>query len=77
MQNKSEELADRYASDILIPSDVYRRFVLSHDCTSWSRIKMFAETVGVEPFIVMGRLQNDGYLEWTDYPEKVVRYRWA
>jgi len=77
VQGKIEKLADQYASDILISPDQYRKFILSRDCTSWDRIKAFAEAVGVEPFIVLGRLQNDEYLDWSDYPEKVVRYEWA
>ena len=74
---KTEQLANQYASDILIAPDEYRKFVLSRDCTSWNRITAFAEAVDVEPFIILGRLQNDEYLDWSDYPDKVVRYEWA
>jgi HTH-type transcriptional regulator / antitoxin HigA len=77
VQGKAEQLADQYARDILIPPEEYRKFIMSKDCTSWDRITAFAKTIGVEPFIVLGRLQNDEYLDWSDYPEKVVRYEWA
>lgn len=77
VQSKIEQAADQYASDMLIPPQEYREFILSSDCTSWKRITAFAETVGVQPFVVLGRLQNDGYLDWSDYPDKVVRYEWA
>jgi HTH-type transcriptional regulator/antitoxin HigA len=77
VQGKAEQLADQYAGDILIPPEKYRAFILSKDCTSWNNIKAFAEAVGVQPFVVLGRLQNDGYLDWSDYPEEVVRYEWA
>lgn len=77
VQGKAEQLADQYASDILIPPEMYHQFILSRDCTSWNRITAFAEAVEVKPFIVLGRLQNDGYLDWSDYPDKVVRYEWA
>ncbi len=77
VQGKAEQLADQYASDTLIAPEKYREFVLSRDCTSWDRITSFAEDVDVKPFIVLGRLQNDGYLDWSDYPDKVVRYEWA
>lgn len=77
VQGKMEELADRYARDTLIPPLKYQEFILSQDCTSWESIAAFAEAVGVAPFIVLGRLQNDGYLDWTDYSDKVIRYRWA
>ena len=77
VQGKAEELADRFASDTLIAPDMYRQFIMSGDCTSWRSIKTFAEAVDVEPFIVLGRLQNDEYLDWSEYPDKVVRYEWA
>ena len=77
VQGKAEQLADQFASDILIAPEKYREFILSRDCTSWDRIVAFAEAVGVKPFIVLGRLQNDEMLDWSDYPEKVVRYDWA
>lgn len=77
VQGKAEQLADQYASDILIAPEKYRQFILSRDCTSWERITAFAEAVGVKPFIVLGRLQNDEYLDWSEYSDKVVRYEWA
>lgn len=77
VSGKAEQLADQYASDALISPELYRKFILSRDCTSWERIRAFAAVNEVQPFIVLGRLQNDGYLEWTDYPDEVVRYDWA
>lgn len=77
VQGKAEQIADQYAGDTLISPELYRKFILSRDCTSWDRIVAFAETADVKPFIVLGRLQNDGYLDWSDYPDKVVRYEWA
>lgn len=77
ISGKAEELADQYARDTLIAPEKYRKFIMSRDCTSWSSIVAFAEAIGVEPFIVLGRLQNDEYLDWSDYPDKVVRYSWA
>ena len=77
VQSKAEQIADQYACDTLINPESYRKFILSKDCTSWDSIEAFAEAVGVQPFIVLGRLQNDGYLDWADYPEKVAKYKWA
>lgn len=77
ISGKSEELADQYARDTLIAPEKYHEFIMSKDCTSWSSITAFAEAVGVETFIVLGRLQNDEYLDWSDYSDKVVRYSWA
>lgn len=77
VQSKAEELADSYARDVLIPPEQYRKFVLSEDCVSWDSIENFAKSIGVMPFIVLGRLQNDQYIDWSEYTDKVVRYAWA
>ena len=77
VQGKAEHIANQFASNVLIPPEQYREFILSSDCTSWKNIEAFAEAVGVKPFIVLGRLQNDGYIDWSDYPDKVARYKWA
>ena len=59
---KVEEEASRFAADTLIPpvelSKFLQRKTLSNDA-----IHEFAETVGVGPGIVVGRLQHDGVLE--------------
>lgn len=77
VQSKNEEIADIYARDILIPPNKYKEFISSKNCTMWEHIESFAKEVGVMPFIVLGRLQSDQYLDWTDYQTKVVRYEWA
>ena len=77
VHGKMEQLADQFAGETLIPSEQYRNFILSGDCTAWKNIKAFAEAIDVQPYIVLGRLQNDGILDWTDYPDRIVRYEWA
>lgn len=77
VSNAVEERANCFARDTLIPPDEYRKFIRSRDCTSWESIETFAKAVNVKPFIVLGRLQNDGYVDWSEYTNKVVRYAWA
>lgn len=77
VQNSTEVKADAFARDILIDPKQYRAFLQSDDCTSWSAIQSFAETTGVQPYIVLGRLQNDGILDWSEYSDQVVRYAWV
>lgn len=77
ISGEAEEAADQFARDMLIAPEKYRDFIMSRDCISWESIVDFAESVGVEPFIVLGRLQNDEYLDWSEYTDKVVRYSWA
>ena len=72
-----EARADDFARDILISPDQYYQFIRTNDCTSWPSIEQFAKKIGVQPFIVLGRLQNDGILDWSDYSNKVAKYVWA
>ena len=77
VQNSAESKADRFASDKLIDPVLYRGFVRTRDCLSWTGIESFAKKANVQPYIVLGRLQNDGILDWSDYADKIVKYTWA
>ena len=77
VQNTTESKADRFASDKLIDPSLYRGFVRTRDCLSWDEIESFAKKANVQPYIVLGRLQNDGILDWSDYADKIVKYAWA
>lgn len=69
--------ADRWARDFLIPPEKYRAFIGLRRKPTWQEIELFAHEVGVKPYIVLGRLQKDEILEWSDYASKVVHYKWA
>ena len=77
VQNEAEARANRFAGDKLIDPDEYRDFIRARSCTEWKEIEEFANRVQVQPYIVLGRLQNDGILDWSDYTEHVVKYKWA
>ena len=71
-----EDEADQFASDSLIPQHEYLRFVASGGFSE-AQIKAFAAEVGIDPGIVVGRLQHDGHLkhEWRN--ELRTRYTWT
>lgn len=77
VEGVQEKKADTFASNILIDPGQYKEFLHSSDCTTWAGIKRFADAIHVQPFIVLGRLQNDKILDWTQFSDKVVRYEWA
>lgn len=56
-----EAAADRFAADTLIPTGPYGRFV-KHAIFTPHSVKGFAERVGVDVGIVVGRLQHDTHL---------------
>ncbi|MBQ8707660.1 MAG: helix-turn-helix domain-containing protein [Succinivibrionaceae bacterium] len=69
--------ADRWARDFLIPTEKYRTFIGLRRKPTWQEIEMFASDTDVQPYIVLGRLQKDGFLDWSDYASKMVHYKWA
>lgn len=72
-----EEEANRFAANQLIPPSAgYAEF--ARGTLSATRIRTFAEKVGIAPGIVVGRLQKDGLLDWKSPLNKLkVRYAWA
>lgn len=77
VQNATEEKADRFAADTLIDPAKYREFIHSVRIPSWSDIEAFAAQNEVQPFIVLGRLQKDEILDWSDHAQRVVKYKWS
>ena len=57
-----EEEANRFAADTLIPPAELSKFLQQRTLTN-DAIHDFAESVGVGPGLVVGRLQHDGVLE--------------
>lgn len=68
--------ADRWAQDFLIPPEMYKTFIGLKQKITWQAIESFADEVNVRPYIVLGRLQNDGILDWSDFAQYVQRYKW-
>lgn len=72
----AETKADAFARDFLIPPEEYMSFIREHSSISWEDIEEFAKKIGVQPFIVLGRLQKDQIVDWSEYTGHVVRYKW-
>ena len=76
VKNEAEEKADLFAGNALINASDYKAFWSNGDF-SLSTIKGFARSQKVKPYIVIGRLQNEGELEWSDFSEEMIYYDWA
>ena len=74
--NEREAEADAFARDALVAPRDYVRFIDRGDFTP-PVIRAFAETIGVSPGVIVGRLQHEHRLkhEWCN--DLRVRYRWA
>jgi len=73
--DKPEKEADRFAADILISPDAYRSF-LEAEAFYPKDIEIFARRLGIDPGIVVGRLQHDGYFENSWHNHLRSRYEW-
>jgi HTH-type transcriptional regulator/antitoxin HigA len=71
-----ERRADRFASEQLIPRTKIASFLRrTEHFLSKDRIRVFAESVGVHPGIVVGRLQHMERVPYSHYREMLVRVR--
>lgn len=75
VSGEMEEKADRFARNILIPLNQYKRFIAKKDIRLVA-IREFANQCGVQTFIVLGRLMKDGILDWNAYSRERIRYVW-
>lgn len=57
-----EQIADRYAENLLVPEDAYQDFILGKTSFSAADICLFAETVHRNPGLVVRRLRNDSLI---------------
>lgn len=66
-KGKKEDAADKYAQDALIDPIAYEEFC-ERACDNFTPqvVVKFAQEIGRDPGIVVGRLQNDGKVERTD-----------
>lgn len=71
-----EVRANEFARDRLIPPDDYSSFIKTWDGASRSSIENFARSIGIAPGILVGRLQHDKHLSYTQFNELKNRYKW-
>lgn len=73
---KREAEANRFAAELLLPSANYAPFVKQGDFSPCS-IRAFAQSVGVHPGIVVGRLQREKHMSYANPASRLtVRFRW-
>lgn len=69
-----EKEADEFASNTLIPVKAYRAFIENDGYRYGSEIKKFANSLNIAPFVVVGRLQHDGVVEYNKYSHLRTRF---
>ena len=71
--DEEENEADNFARKTLIPDQQYCNFVERKDF-SLKAIKKFAESIEIDAGIVAGRLQNDGYIDYSWHRSLKTKY---
>ena len=68
-----EKCADEFAKNTLIPENQYEEFINQNEYTKIS-ITEFANKVSIDVGIVVGRLQKDGYIQYSWHNDLKTRY---
>ncbi len=74
IQDEEEIEANNFAKNALINEKDYQSFIKTKDYTKSSLIKSFAKEQNVADFIVVGRLQKDGLINWDKYQSFKPKY---
>lgn len=72
-ENSRELRADLFAQNSLIEKEAYQVFISRQNFTLNS-INAFSKKQNILPTILIGRMQKDAYLKWSDYPEQIIKY---
>lgn len=73
--DEDEEQANMFAQETLIPGTQYRAFIDKELYRSRQGIVRFAEAIGIDPGIVVGRLQRNGYLDYSQRNDLKSKYQ--
>lgn len=70
---QKEAAADQFAQDLLIRSEDYETFISTENFDGES-IEHFAEKIGIHPSIVVGRLQREKFISYTQFSDMKINY---
>jgi len=70
-----EDEANSFAADLLIPPDAWRKFIQNAPFSK-EKITVFADSIGIAPGIVVGRLQREKLLPYSHLNGLKETYRW-
>lgn len=71
--DSDEAAADAFARDTLIPQDAFTNFVEKQSFTK-EMIVAYASVIGIDPGIVVGRLQKEGFIDFSWHNDLKTKY---
>lgn len=72
-ENSRELKADIFAQNTLINKSAYQAFIKTNNF-SLNSINSFSKKQNILPAILIGRLQKEKFLNWSDYSEQIKKY---
>ena len=74
---KEEIDANNFSANFLIPNHEYVQFISKWNKKDISAIQIFADSIKIHPGIIVGRLQHDKVLQFTQCNNFKIKYKWA
>lgn len=68
-----EKRADKFASEFFIPEDLYSDFINNNNYDKKS-VQRFADELGINPSLIVGRLQRENVIQYQELSELKTRY---
>ena len=76
-EDEREREADAFAAKHLIPELAYKAFITNKTTFSAAAVEAFAEELGIQPGIVVGRLHHEKKLPQSHLNKLRVQYQWT
>lgn len=76
IDDEREHEASVFATDTLIPPDHFVHFLAEGRWQSAEGVRRFADAIGIAPSIVVGRLQHEGRVPYSQLNQLRSRFRW-
>ena len=74
LDDNLEQEANQFARDTLVPPDIYQDFVENRDFSQGAVLE-FSKRIGIDPGIVVGRLQKEERIPYTWHQSLKKKYQ--
>ena len=76
-EDPQEREADEFAGNLLIPRPAFNDFAKTLSSVTGAAVTAFARSQGISPGIVVGRLQHEGVIQYSDLNGLRMKLDWA
>lgn len=77
VKTEMEDKADSFARDTLVDPILYKALITSDKYHTLDDIKAFSTFAGVPHWVVIGRLHNDEWLDWSYFAHEIPKFDWV